>query len=135
MRSRAVSLPRSCCLAIFSSPPPSSAASRRSWSWSFSSVSGAVPGSRCCLSVASAAIRRAPPSASRSPPLRASASLPFRLAFLEEGHDALAQVVGGEGERELRAQELERVVERHVLLPIHRVVSELHQQRALRGAA
>src|SRR6478672_5335777 len=36
-RSRAVSLPRSCCLAIFSSPPPSLARSRRS---SRSSTSG-----------------------------------------------------------------------------------------------
>ena len=51
MRSRAVSLPRSCCLAIFSSPPPSFAFSRRSCSCSVSSVSGAVPGSLWSLSV------------------------------------------------------------------------------------
>jgi hypothetical protein len=56
-------------------------------------------------------------------------------AFFEEGGDSLAQVVGREGQRELRAQELERVVDRHVPLAVHRVVAELHQQRALRGEA
>ena len=45
IRSRAVSLPRSCCLAIFSSPPPRRALSRASCSCSVSSPSDAVPGS------------------------------------------------------------------------------------------
>ena len=42
-------------------------------------------------------------------------------------------VLGREGQRELAAQELERVVERHVLLAVHRVVAEPHQHRALGG--
>src|SRR3954464_12652028 len=41
-RSRAVSLPWSCCLAIFSSPPPSLARSRRSTRSSTSGRSGLV---------------------------------------------------------------------------------------------
>jgi len=55
------------------------------------------------------------------------------FAFFKERLDTLEDVFGGEGQRELRAQELERVVERHVLLAVHRVVAEAHQHRALRG--
>src|SRR6476659_2628353 len=119
IRSRAVSLPRSCCLAIFSSPPPSFAFARRSCSCAVRSASGAVPGSRFgdFSSVA----------------ISVSASFPLRVAFLEEGGDPLDDVLGREGERELGAEELERVVERHVLLAIHRVVAKPHQHRALRG--
>src|SRR5215203_1397638 len=118
IRSRAVSLPRSCCLAIFCSPPPSFALARRSWSCAVRSASGAVPGSRLgdFSSVA----------------ISVSASFPLRVAFLEEGGDSLDDVLGREGERKLRAQELERVVERHVLLAVHRVVAEPHQHRTLR---
>src|SRR3954462_3579514 len=119
IRSRAVSLPRSCCLAIFASPPPSFAFSRRACSCSVSAVSGAVPGSRF--------------SAFSSVATRASASFPLRVAFLEEGGDPLDDVLGREGEGELRAQELECVVERHVLLAVHRVVAEPHQHPGLRG--
>src|SRR5215207_3509409 len=119
IRSRAVSLPRSCCLAIFSSPPPSLALARRSCSCAVRTARGAVPGSRFgdFSSVA----------------ISVSASFPLRVAFLEEGGDPLDNVLGGEGERELGAEELERVVERHVLLAVHRVVAEAHQHRALRG--
>src|SRR5262245_58051778 len=117
IRSRAVSLPRSCCLAIFSSPPPSFACLRRSCSCSVSSPSGAVPGRRL--------------SDFSSVAIRWSTSFPLWVAFLEEGGDPLDDVLGGEGKRELRTQELERVVERHVLLPGHRVVAEPHQHRAL----
>src|SRR5215207_9371224 len=112
IRSRAVSLPRSCCSAIFAS-------ARRSCSCAVRSASGAVPGSRLgdFSSVA----------------ISVSASFPLRVAFLEEGGDALDDVLGREGEGELGAQELERVVERHVLLAVHRVVAEPHQHRALGG--
>src|SRR5436853_1176677 len=115
IRSRAVSLPRSCCLAIFFSPPPSFALARRSWSCAVRSASGAVPGSKL-VEFSSVAI--------------SSASFPLRVAFLEEGGDALDDVLGREGEGELGAQELERVVESHVLLAVHRVVAEPHQHRA-----
>src|SRR5215204_6787505 len=42
--------------------------------------------------------------ASWSRPLRPSVPFPFGLALLEEGGDALLDVLGREGERELRAQ-------------------------------
>src|SRR5919106_716972 len=107
IRSRAVSLPRSCWTAIFSSPPPSFAFSLRACR---SSVSPFIP---VC-----------------SPP---SAPLPLRFALLEERRDALLDVLGREGQGELGAEELERVIEPHVLLAVHRVVPEPHQHRALRG--
>ena len=120
IRSRAVSLPRSCCLAIFSSPPPSLAFSRRSCSCSVRSPSGAVPGkqvlrcssARCCHSY------RPFHCGSR---FSKNAVTPSTMSSVREG------------ERELRAQVVERVVDRHVLLAVHRVVAEPHQHRALRG--
>ena len=120
IRSRAVSLPRSCCLAIFSSPPPSFAFSRRSCSCSVSSPSGAVPGRRFF----------SPAPARCSPSYR-----PFHCGSRFSKNAVTPSTMSSvrEGERELRAQELERVVERHVLLAVHRVVAEPHQHRALRG--
>src|SRR5919109_3055280 len=61
----------------------------------------------------------------------ASASRPVRLALLEERLHALLDVLGRERDRELRAEEVERVLERHVELPVHRVLAELHQHRGL----
>jgi hypothetical protein len=66
IRSRAVSFSRSCCLAIFSSPPPSLIA------------------------------------------------------------HALDDVLGGQGERQLGAQVVERVIERHVQLTAHRFLAKPH---------
>jgi hypothetical protein len=58
---------------------------------------------------------------------------PPRLPLLEERLDALLDVLGRERERELRAQEVERLLEGHVLLAVHRVLAHPHQQRRLRG--
>src|SRR5215207_2358778 len=55
-----------------------------------------------------------------------SASRPLRRALLEERLHALLDVLGGERQGELRAQEVERVLEGHVELPVHRVLAELH---------
>src|ERR1700689_321903 len=93
-RSRAVSLPRACCLATFSSPPPARAFARRA---SRSSTNG----------------RSRDVGLSWSATAR-SAAFPHGVALFEEGRDALHDVLGGERERELRAQVVERVVERHV---------------------
>ena len=57
----------------------------------------------------------------------------FGSRFSKKAATPSTHVLGGEGQRELRAQELERVVDRHVPLAVHRVVAEPHQQRALRG--
>src|SRR5579884_39592 len=53
--------------------------------------------------------------------------LPRRRALFEERLHALLDVLGRERQRKLRAQEVERVGERHVLLAEHRVLAELHQ--------
>src|ERR687897_3403951 len=58
---------------------------------------------------------------------------PLGLALLEECLHTLLDVLRREGERELRAEEVERVLERHVELPVHRVLAELHQHGRLRG--
>src|SRR3954468_21353470 len=71
-------------------------------------------------------------SATSETPTR-SATRPVRLALLEEGLHALLDVLRRESDRELRAQEVERLVERYVQLAIHRVLAELHQHRRLRG--
>src|SRR3954463_14816133 len=70
-------------------------------------------------------------SATTETPTR-SASRPLRLALLEEGLHTLLDVLGRERDRELRAQEVERLVERHVELPVHGVLAELHQHGRLR---
>src|SRR5262245_49521907 len=62
-----------------------------------------------------------------------SASRPLWLALLEERLHTLLDVLGREGDRELGAQVVERLVERHVELAVHRVLAELHQHRRLRG--
>src|SRR5438270_11152449 len=54
------------------------------------------------------------------PPLPA---LPLRLALFKERADAFLNVLGGEGDRQLRAQEVERVRKRHVLLAEHGVLA------------
>src|SRR4029079_6232999 len=64
--------------------------------------------------------------------LISSPPLPVGLPLPEEGLEHLLDVLSREGQRELAAQELEAVVERHVLLAVHGVVAELHQHRALR---
>src|SRR5919198_3420931 len=56
-----------------------------------------------------------------------SASRPVRLALLEERLHALLDVLRRERDRELGAEEVERVLERHVELAVHRVLAELHQ--------
>src|SRR4051794_11062147 len=90
-RSRAVSLSRACWAAILSSPPPSLICSRRA--------------------------RRSSARGRRRLVARTSTSapLPLRLTLLEEGLDALLDVLGGEGDGQLRAQEVDRVGEGHVL--------------------
>src|SRR6185436_16240250 len=70
-------------------------------------------------------------SATSETPTR-SATRPVRLALLEEGRDALLDVLGRERDRQLLAQEVERLVERHVELPVHGVLAELHEHRRLR---
>src|SRR5207302_497418 len=69
-------------------------------------------------------------SASRWP---LSVPRPVRLALLEEGLDTLDGVVGRELDRELRLEELQCVLEAHVLLPEHRVLAEPHDDRRLGG--
>src|SRR4051812_29414730 len=66
-------------------------------------------------------------TAARSPPL------PHRLPLVEEGLHALLDVLGREGDRELRAQEVERVGERHVLGAEHRVLAHAHEDGRLCG--
>src|SRR5262249_51670768 len=73
-----------------------------------------------------------PPRSKGSSP-HTSPPLPLRIALLEERGDPLDQVLGREGERELGAQELERVLEGHVLLAVHGVVAKPHQYWAFRG--
>src|SRR5215210_7275259 len=65
-------------------------------------------------------------SATSETPTR-SATRPVRLALLEERLHALLDVLCRERDRELGAQEVERVLERHVELSVHRVLAELHQ--------
>src|SRR4051812_48301601 len=60
---------------------------------------------------------RAGSSRARSPPA------PHRVALLEEGLDALLDVLGREGDRQLRAQEVDGLEEGHVLLAEHRVLA------------
>ena len=55
-----------------------------------------------------------------------------RLALLEERAHALHDVLGRLSERELCAQVVERVVERHVELAAHRVLAQAHDHRRLR---
>src|SRR5579871_5950815 len=55
-----------------------------------------------------------------------SGSLPLRIALLEERPHALLNILGGEGDRELRADEVERLEERHVELAEHRVLAQAH---------
>src|SRR5215211_6054619 len=149
IRSRAVSLPRSCWSAIFSLPPPSFAFSRRACR---SSTSPFMPVFSPCSvpEGASGASASAPTSLTFSASAAASltflassplvssllaislSALPFRLALLEEGPCALEDVLGRERQGELGSQVLERVVESHVVLPVHGVVAEPHQHRALR---
>src|ERR671923_566147 len=62
-----------------------------------------------------------------------SATRPVRLALLEERLHALLDVLRRERDRELRAEEVERLVERHVELAVHRVLAELHQDGRFRG--
>ena len=56
----------------------------------------------------------------------------IRFALFEERRDALDRVLGRELDRELRAQVVERLDQRHVELAPHRVLAELHHQRRLR---
>ena len=110
-RSRAVSLPRSCCLAIFSGPPPSFAFSRR------------------CVEL----VGRAP---CRSAACVASvAHLPFHSGSRFSKNAMTPSIASSVAEldRELRAQVVEGVVERHVHLAPHRVLAELHHHGRLRG--
>src|SRR3954453_15383998 len=65
-------------------------------------------------------------SATTETPTR-SASRPLRLALLEESLHAPLDALRREPDQELGAQEVERLVERHVELPVHRVLAELHQ--------
>src|SRR5271163_4579503 len=122
-RSRAVSFSAACCFAIFSSPPPSLICSRRACR---SSTSGRS------IEVVSCALIS---SSSRIVGLVASAALPLRLALLEERTHALDDVLGGQRQRELRAQVVESVVEVHVQLAAHRLLAEAHDHRRLAGEA
>src|SRR4051795_12160734 len=70
-------------------------------------------------------------SATTETPTR-SAPSPPGIALLEEGRDALLDVLRRECDGELRAQEVERLVKRHVELPVHRVLAQLHEHRRLR---
>src|SRR5262249_55323556 len=125
--SRAVSLPRSCWRAIFSSPPPSFVFARRSCR---SSVSPFIPVSSPASTASGAS--GASPAWSFLVSSVAAISVPSTLVHVfRERLDALLDVLCREGERELRAQELERVVQVHVLLAVHRVVAQAHQDRAL----
>src|SRR3954469_13215621 len=131
-RSRAVSLSCSCWRAIFSSPPPSRALARRASSSSTSeriggratSVSAEARAGGCRSAVATEVGRATSHSTGLSP-------LPDRIPLLEERADALDDVLGREGERELRAQVVEGVEEGHVELAEHRVLAQAHDQRRL----
>src|SRR4051794_40900859 len=65
------------------------------------------------------------PGAGRSSPR------PLRIALLEERLDALLDVLGGERDRQLRAQVVQRVLEGHVHLAVDRVLAHPHQHRRL----
>src|ERR1700722_2622503 len=129
IRSRAVRAPFSCCLSIFSWPPPRRICSRRACRSSTSGRSSDVVCSALML-VCSSRNAAWPQIGLRvgcsSPPL------PFGVALLEEGGDALHDVLRGDGESELGAQIIQSVVERHVKLAAHRFLAETHDERRLR---
>src|SRR5688500_4215526 len=104
-RSRAVSLPRSCCFLIFSSPPIRRTSARRA-SRSFTS-------SRISMTVT-------------------LSTFPDRLAFFEECHQAFARIVRRETGAQALAQHGERGFELHVVLRGERFEAELDRDRALR---
>src|SRR5271156_1853776 len=119
-RSRAVSFSAACCFAIFSSPPPSAIWARRACR---SSTSGRK--SEVFSWVLIYALSRSVAFA--------SAALPLRLALLEEGGDALDDVLGGHRQRELGSEVVKRVVERHVELAAHGLLAKAHDHRRLPG--
>src|SRR5690606_38858130 len=135
---------------IFSGPPPSFAFARRACR-SSTSARSPPPAALSPPVVTSSAIRPSDPArrtskrprpATRSgtfagcrrgarslSPASRSSALPLRFALLEERGHALDRVLGLELDRQLRAQERERVGERHVHLAPDRVLAEPHDQR------
>src|ERR1700722_1157360 len=129
IRSRAVKAPFSCCLSIFSWPPPRRIWARRACR---SSTRGRSSGVVCSVLIGSTG--RCPARAQGASHFGStrSPSLPLRLALFEERGDALHDVLCGDRQGQLRTQIIQSVIQRHVELTAHRFLAETHDQRRLR---